>query len=243
MGDLSEKVIETLKAQASKDPAEVARRRRVPVENVLGVTTSDIRRLSRELRKDKHLAKQLWASELLEARALAILIISPKDAGKEQLNKWLEDISDWSTCDLLAKTLVSKRSDVLEIALDWIAQPRLYVRRAGLASLANFCIKNESFDDRTAAIIFEAIIATSNDDRPHVRQACCWVLREFGKSNSRSHEQACELALELKESDNATQQWLGKSAYRELEQLVKVPERRRLVSRRSKTAARQISTQ
>ena len=116
----------------------------------------------------------------------------------------------------------------------------LYTKRAGLAVIANLCMRAMSFDAETTSAIRNIIEDTADDHRDHIRQASCWALREFGKSNPDSHEQACLIALELIESGHTTRAWVGRCAYRELETLIKIPERRRLISRNSKTARKYV---
>jgi len=229
------KLVEQLKKRSSKDPSDVAQKRMVPVETVIGVSTRDVRALAKKTAKDRMLAEELWSSPFVEAKALAILLLPPKLVDDALIETWVTEINDWSTCDLFVKTIMTGRTDALDWAVKWVSEPRLYTKRAGLALIANFCMRAKTFADEVSASIIFTIRQTAPDDRDHVRQACCWALREFGKSNTESHEQACVLALELIESDHAEVVWVGRCAYRELEDLIKVPERRRLISRKSKT--------
>ena len=147
----------------------------------------------------------------------------------------MSELNDWSTCDLFVKAIMAGRADALAWGVKWASNARLYTKRAGLALIANYCMRAETFSDEATASIVSVIRQSALDDRDHVRQASCWALREFGKSNTDSREQACILALELIDSDHAEMAWVGRCAYRELEDLIKVPERRRLISRKSKT--------
>ena len=52
-------VLDDLKKLVSKDPVSVAQKRGVPAESVLGVSTSDLRKLAKTLNPDIDLAKQL----------------------------------------------------------------------------------------------------------------------------------------------------------------------------------------
>ena len=228
-------IIEQLRAQSSKDPLDVAQKRMVPVETVIGVSTREIRALAKKITKDRKLAEELWSSIFVEAKALAIFLLSPEFVDETLIEKWVKEINDWSTCDLFVKAIMTRRSDALDWGVKWASNPRLYTKRAGLALIANYCMRAEMFADDVSTSIISTIRQTAPDDRDHVRQASCWALREFGKSNTDSHEQACILALELIDSGHAEMAWVGRCAYRELEDLIKVPERRRLISRKSKT--------
>jgi 3-methyladenine DNA glycosylase AlkD len=43
-----------------------------------------------------------------------------------------------------------------------------------------------------------------------------WALRQIGKRNVTLHPTATELAARLAESDDKTERWVGKDAYKEL---------------------------
>lgn len=228
-------IIEQLRAQSSKNPFDVAEKRMVPADTVIGVSTSDIRALAKKTAKNRLLAEELWSSQFIEAKALAILLLPPQLIDKALIETWVAELNDWSTCDLFVKAIMARRADALDWGVKWASNPRLYTKRAGLALIANYCMRAEKFADDVSTSIISTIRQSAPDDRDHVRQASCWALREFGKSNTDSHEQACIFALELIDSGHAEMAWVGRCAYRELENLIKVPDRRRLISRKSKT--------
>lgn len=228
-------IIEQLRSQSSKDPFDVAEKRMVPAETVMGVSTRDIRALAKKITKDRSLAEELWSSQFIEAKALAILLLPPKRIDNALIETWVTELNDWSTCDLFVKAIMARRADAMDWGVKWTSNPRLYTKRAGLALIANYCMRTEMIADDVSTSIISTIRQSARDDRDHVRQASCWALREFGKSNTDSHEQACILALEFIESGHVEMARVGKCAYRELEDLIKVPERRRLISRESKT--------
>lgn len=228
-------LIEQLKALSSKDPSDVAAKRMVPAEMVIGVSTRDVRALAKTTAKDRSLAEALWFSKFIEAKALAILLLPPKLVDNALIETWVAELNDWSTCDLFVKAIMADRADALDWGIKWASNPRLYTKRAGLALIANYCMRAKMFDDDVSTLIISTIRQSAPDNRDHVRQASCWALRELGKSNTDSHEQACILALELIDSGHSEMAWVGRCAYRGLEDLIKVPDRRRLISRKSKT--------
>ncbi|MEM9572217.1 MAG: DNA alkylation repair protein [Pseudomonadota bacterium] len=236
MAAFVDEVIAQLRRLRSKNPDDVSNVRLVPVEQVLGVSTGDLRELAKKIGPDADRAATLWREPYLETKALAILLLPVKAAEPDLIASWVTEIQDWSTCDLFAKSIMAPRADAIDWALKWTTSTDLYTRRAGLAVIANYCMRAVKFDADASATILSIIANVAGDERDHVRQASCWALREFGKSNTESHEQACLLALDLIEMGDSTKAWVGRCAYRELETLIKVPERRRLISRTSKTA-------
>ena len=231
-------VFRELESLATKDTESMAVRRGVPVETLLGVSTGDIRKLAKRLGLNDRLAKQLWRSEIHEARNLAILVASFDTKTEAELGAWVSKIDSWDICDHFAKKLALEIVNVGALTAQWIDSEALYTKRAGLALIANHCMKQEALDSDTCESFLSQIKQASMDERQHVKQASCWALRELGKIDTSTHEMAIALALELLESEDTAERWVGKCAYKELETLVKIPERRRLIARTSKTASK-----
>ncbi len=217
---------------------KTSKRRGIPTSALLGVSTADLRKAAKRIGPNRVLAEELWTSNFHEARLIAILIYPSSELSEGQLDKWLDTINSWDLCDQFAKHLASKAPEAHALISKWAVQQSLYTRRAALAVMANVCMRTADLDDATTERFASIIEDTSTDDRQHVKQACCWALRELGKINDSAHERAIHVALELIETTDKSSAWVGRCAYKELETLVKVPERRRLLSRKSKTASK-----
>ena len=100
-----QEILDELRALATKDPKNVAKRWLVPIETVLGVPTAAIRKLAKSMSIDHDLIEELRSSRFHEAKILAILLFPISKITTSQLDRWLDDITDWSVCDLFAKSL------------------------------------------------------------------------------------------------------------------------------------------
>lgn len=65
-----------------------------------GVKMGDIRALAKEIKADHALALELWETEILEARLLAVLLMKPKQLSAEELDRLVRSnettqVSDW----------------------------------------------------------------------------------------------------------------------------------------------------
>ncbi|WP_430416416.1 DNA alkylation repair protein [Parasphingorhabdus sp.] len=232
----SENILAELRNLATKNAKEVAKRRLVPVEFVMGTSTGVTRKLAKSIGPDEILAEALWTSPYYEARILAILIFPLSQISTSQLERWLDGINDWSICDLFVKTLALRSPHISMHFQHWTKSDNLYRKRAGLALIANHCMRSHKLSDDLIAKIEIVLRYSARDNRKHVRQACCWALREFGKIDDAMREKAIELATDLLENNDCDSKWVARCAIKELETLIKTPERRRLISRQSKTA-------
>ena len=232
--------LQALRNLASKDIASTAQKRGLDAHQVLGVPTKELRKLANSLGKTHpqidQLAHGLWQETIHEAKMLAILMHARRPVDSALCRRWVQELDSWSLCDQFAKTMVAPSGEAWSLVTEWCSTNSLYVRRAGFATLANVCMKTHQLESEEIDVSIELIRAYSVDDRQHAKQAVCWALRELGKIDHTTHEQASQLALELADESDPSRTWVGRCAYRELEQLVSVPERRRLIAASSKTA-------
>src|SRR5688572_26794913 len=56
-------------------------------KNQFGVQLGDIRKLADKIKADHELGMALWETENLDARLLAILLVTPKDLSSSEVNK------------------------------------------------------------------------------------------------------------------------------------------------------------
>lgn len=207
----------------------------IPMDKAFGVSVGATRAISRRLKGQHALAEPLWASGIHEARLLAILVADPKALSRSAIERWLGDVVSWDLCDHLCGDLVRHRADAASLVRRWIASPKLYVKRAAFALIAELAVHDDDVKDETLDSFAALIGEHAGDVRPHVRQAASWALRSIGKRDARNHDRALAVAAELTESEDSAKRWVGRDAMRELESLIKVRERRRLLTSKSKT--------
>ncbi|QTL97520.1 DNA alkylation repair protein [Iocasia frigidifontis] len=206
----------------------------IPKDKALGVRTGDIRKLARKIRTDHKLAWELWQSGVHEEKILAVLLFDKKDITYQEIESLMHDVNSWDLCDHICKNLIIKTSFAADIIKSWSKQSSLYFRRAAFVLMtAEIVKKREKIEPEQVELYIEKIKECANDTRPHVRKAISWALREIGKINYDYQEKAILVAYELIEEGKASA-WVGKNALKELETLVKVDERGRLLSSDSK---------
>lgn len=226
-------ILKSLKEMSSEKHKSNVVRMGIPEENSMGVSIKSIRKIAKTLPFSNKLAYELWETDYHEAKLLAVLIFDEKIFSIEQVEKIMEDVFSWDLCDHLCKNLIVK-IDGYEVLIDkWCTDPRVYFKRASFTLMTSKVLQN-NFSDETIYSFLEIIKKESDDDRNHVKKAISWALREIGKTDFNNQEKAIFLARELKQSGNKAQTWIAKNALKELESLVKVDERKRLISNKTK---------
>ena len=227
-------MIAELRAQASVKYKENVVRMGIPEQYSIGVPTAAVRSLAKKMEKSNELALALWVTGYHEARLLAVLLMDPKEMTKDGVNQLMGDVISWDLCDHLCKNLVVKMDCRNVLIEEWIISPQTYRKRGAFTLIAASMVHDKKLTDDKLDGYLRLIFQHSDDDREHVRKAASWALREIGKRDFDFNEKALLLAHEFVESDSKAQRWIGKDAIKELEKMVKVEGRGRLISSDSK---------
>ena len=228
-------ILKELRAAGTAQKRASAVRVGIPMDKAYGVSVGATRAIAKRLKGQHALAGPLWTSGIHEARLLAVLIADPTAQSRTDLERWLDDVVSWDLCDHLCGDLVRHRADAANLARRWIASPKLYVKRAAFALIAELAVHGDGVTDETLESCAALIVAHAGDSRRHVRQAASWALRSIGKRDAGNHDRALAAAADLIESDDADKRWVGRDAMRELESLIKVSARKRLLTSKAKT--------
>jgi 3-methyladenine DNA glycosylase AlkD len=228
-------ILKELRAAGTEKKRASAARVGIPMDKAYGVSVGATRAIARRLKGQHALAQPLWASGVHEARLLAILVADPKALRLTDIERWLGDVVSWDLCDHLCGDLARRRSDAARLVRRWITSPKLYVKRAAFAVIAELAVHGDNLDSDALDAFAGLIAEHAGDARPHVRQAASWALRSIGKRDAENHDRALAIAAELIESEDTAKRWVGRDAMRELENLIRVKERKRLLTSKSKT--------
>lgn len=227
-----DEIIEELNANASQKYKANVVEMGIPEEYSIGVSTAVVRAIAKKTGKSNELARELWNSGYHEAKLLAVLVFDKKTISHDEIEKLICDVQSWDLCDHLCKNLIIKLKSYNEFIFNWITSTHAYKKRAAFTLIASSVVHNKTITNDTLDDYLRIIQKYS--DSEHVRKAISWALREIGKKDFTYNEKAILLAHELKESGNKNKVWIAKDALKELETLVKVEGRGRLISSNSK---------
>lgn len=206
----------------------------IPEDCSIGVSTGDIRKLAKMVGKSNELAHELWRSGYHEAKLLAVLLFDKNQITLEEAEQLMSDVISWDLCDHLCKNLIVKLKGYDSLIIQWMLSGQLYKKRAAFTLMASAVIHKKNISNTILDDYLRMIFENSQDERDHVKKAISWALREIGKKDFDYNEKAILLAYELMESGNKTQVWIAKDVLKELQNLVKVEGRERLISVNSK---------
>ena len=125
-----------LQDHASADArAQLGPRYGIHVDEALGVSMADMKRVARRVGRDHALAADLWATGVYEARVVAGLVDDPSAVTIEQMDAWCADFDSWAICDTVCFTLFDRAPGRVDPARA-VGRRRRAVRAPGVVRAA-----------------------------------------------------------------------------------------------------------
>ena len=210
-------VLDELQIRARPEQLKGMAKYGIPVEQRLGVSVPDMRKLAKEIGRDHKLALDLWKTGIAEARIVAAMIDDPTKLTEEQMEDWVKDINSWDVCDQVCMNLFEKDQLTWKKIVDWSEREEEFVKRTAFSLMACLACHDKKVSDEKFIELFPVIIRGARDERNFVKKAVNWALRNIGKRNLNLNEAAINTAKEIKRLDSKAARWIAADAIKELE--------------------------
>jgi len=212
-----EYVLEILKSKARPEQLEGMAKYGMAVEQRLGVSVPDLRKLAKELGQDHELAQELWKTGISEARIVAAMIDDPHKLAEGQMEDWVKDINSWDVCDQVCMNLFEKSPLAWKKIHDWSNREEEFVKRTAFSLIACLAWHDKKAEDEKFIELFPVITQGATDERNFVKKAVNWALRNIGKRNQNLNKAVIDTAKGIQRLDSKAARWIATDAIRELE--------------------------
>jgi 3-methyladenine DNA glycosylase AlkD len=210
-------VLDKLQSMAQPQYLERMAKYGMAVEQRLGVSVPDMRKLAKEIGKDHKLALDLWRTGIAEARIVAAMVGDPDKLTEEQMEDWVKGINSWDVCDQVCMNLFEKNKLSWKKIVDWSEREEEFVKRTAFSLIACLAWHDKKASDEKFIELFPVIIRGAMDERNFVKKAVNWALRNIGKRNLKLNRAAINTAREIQRIDSKAARWIAADAIRELE--------------------------
>jgi len=187
------------------------------INNRLGVSIPELRRIAKEIGQDHNLALALWGTGIDDARILASMVDTPQTLTDAQMDAWVQDFYSWDVCDQVCDNLFEKSPLAWKKVHDWAKREEEFVKRAAFALIACLAWHNRDATDEQFIMLLPVIQAGADDDRNFVKKAVNWALRNIGKRNLVLNVAAIRCAREIQLMNTRSARWIAGDALRELQ--------------------------
>ena len=184
---------------------------------VFGVSMAALRPLAARLgRRRQDLADALWTTGWLEARMLAGLVADPARLGPGAMNAWARDFDNWAIVDGTCLHVFCRSPHAWGRVAVWRQARGEYQRRAAFALLACLAVHDRRAPDTRFREALSWVAAGAADERPYVRKAVNWALRQIGKRSPALRRDAMASARRIAALDTPGARWIAADALAEL---------------------------
>lgn len=100
-------------------------------DNQFGVRRGDVRKLAKQIKTNHTLALALWNTGNIDARFLAILLMTPKSLSADEMDDLVRSLTFTEVADWLNTYVVKHHPDKESLRLAWMADDDPWAARAG----------------------------------------------------------------------------------------------------------------
>ena len=139
-------VMQELEAAGSEQTRKTYRRHGAK-DPMFGVSFAFLGQLTKKIKSDHALARQLWATGNLDARNLATMIADPAGATSSELDRWASVSDGTAFSGLLSRNLVVRSPLARTKAFAWMASKHVGTAEAGWLIVASGAERPGVFSD------------------------------------------------------------------------------------------------
>jgi len=190
-------VLDKLQSKAQPEQLKGMAKYGMTVEQRLGVSVPDMRKLAKEIGRDHKLALDLWRTGIAEAKIVASMVGDPAKLTEEQMEDWVKGINSWDVCDQVCMNLFEKNHLAWKKIVDWSEREEEFVKRTAFSLIACLAWHDKKASDEKFIELLPVIIREATDERNFVKKAVNWALRNIGKRNLNLNRAAINAAKEI----------------------------------------------
>lgn len=164
-------------------------------DNQFGVRLGEIKALSKKIKTNHTLALELWETENVEARLLAILLIDPKLLSNNKLDQLVKSVTFTQIADWLNAYVIKQFPNKEELRIEWLKSNNPMAAGAGWNLTAQRVVKNPEGLD--LPVLLDRLESEMGNAHPLIQWTMNFVLAEIGIHNPNLRERAISIGNTL----------------------------------------------
>lgn len=166
-----------------------------------GIGLTRLRKLAKQVGRDRDLAQALWKTDLYDARVIALLIDDPARITREQAERQVEELAGGMLAHVFAScdATLAKTPFMVELAGDWVRSDDPVRRDCGygLVYEASKLTGKKAPSDAYFMALVERIANTIDGEPERVRLSMATALMGIGKRSAALNKAALKVARDV----------------------------------------------
>jgi len=160
-----------------------------------GVKRGDVRKVAKELKTNHELALELWETENIDARFLAILILKPDDLSKKEVEAMVKSETFTHLADWFTMYVIKKRKDREALREKWMKSKNKMLARAAWSLTSDVAKKDPGSLDLDG--LLDRIENEMPKAKPEVQWTMNFALVDIGISDKKCRKRAIAIGEEI----------------------------------------------
>ncbi len=164
-------------------------------DNQFGVKLGELRKMAKKIKTDHTLSLKLWETENMEARLLAILIMSPQDLSAKELNHLVKSLKVPQVADWFNSYVLKEHPHKESLREKFMDSGNVWAARSGWSLTAGKVARDPQEIDPSS--LLDRIEAEMPSAKPEVQWTMNRTLVEIGIHFSEHRERAISIGEKL----------------------------------------------
>jgi 3-methyladenine DNA glycosylase AlkD len=164
-------------------------------KNQFGVKLGDIRKVAKKIKTDHTLGLDLWKTENLEARLVAILILKPNDLTIEELDAMVKSITVPQVADWFNSYVLKDHPEKDSLREKWMESDSVWAARSGWSLTAGKVTREP--EDLDLDSLLDRIETEMPTAAPEAQWTMNTALAQIGIKSASHRERALKIGEQL----------------------------------------------
>jgi 3-methyladenine DNA glycosylase AlkD len=166
---------------------------------LFGVKVADLKKLVKDVRKDQHLAMDVFDTGNSDAMYLAGLSVNPETMTKDKLQAWAKQANWYLLSEYTVAGVAAESPFALELAREWLKSSEELIATCGWSTYANYIsmTEDDKLDLEEIRGLLHLIEETIHEERNRVRYTMNSFVIVVGSSVQALYEEAVQTAEKI----------------------------------------------
>lgn len=164
-------------------------------DNQFGCKKGDIRKVAKELKTNHNLGLELWETENIDARFVAVLILKPDELTKKEVEAMVKSEPFTHLADWFTNYVIKKRKDKEALRKKWMKSKNKMLARSAWSLTADVATKDPGSLELDA--LLDRIEKEMPKAKPEVQWTMNFALAFIGINDKKSRKRAIAIGEKI----------------------------------------------
>jgi 3-methyladenine DNA glycosylase AlkD len=192
----TKEIIKRIKANKNERAVEIWKSYGVTADEFYGMGLTQLRKFSKEIKKNHDIALELWETKIHDAKLLSTMIEEYKKVDEAQIDKQVREIYSPDLADKFCE-FVAKTPFTVKKIKEWCGSNEEFLKRCGFILFTRKSKELDKMKDEEFEKYLNQIEKELQKERNWVKEAMNYALISIGSRNKNLNKKAMQVAKNI----------------------------------------------